>query len=459
MAEPTTKEDGDWITSAWANSLLTLMANRVPPNYTVYAEGGKYYAKDNMTSGNNYDGTSYADVIQAAIDDTTMASGGVVYVKSPGTFTKYVRITDNVQVVGNGPYTRLAKATNYSGGMGAFFNLEGSNSKLTNLWLQGYPGSTTEKLVTVNPNAVNIENVKIRDVYVQSYWQGIIAASTGAGLCTNVEIDNCTVDHSGAAAFGFGPGMTVARLTNSRAIEPGHTGVDVWGCDRYVLVENCEILKSVNTLGAGIAVTSIPDDLPEHDTQEVILRNNRIKGAIQYDGIVVYLHGDHVVVDGNMIDGATRNGISVTCMNIGGTDYYGKNVSIINNDVRNVGSKPGNGIFVMADGVEATVNENIIANNRVLNVGVYGIEVYNAFRCAVTGNSVYLPARTTANSSGICLYDVRRCTATGNTIYGDASVDYGIEEAGIADYNAIVGNVSNKPHLIIGANTQNGHNV
>ena len=460
-----TKIMGSKITPTWMNNVQDALGNGYAsqgPTTIIFYDpiATEYKARNGLTGKISTHNTDYADIIQETVNTET-ANGGVIYVRSPGVFTKYVQVKANIQIVGNGRYSRLTKASDYAGGFGAFFNLQGSNTSLTNFWLEGQGTSPNqEKLVTVNPAAVNIENVKIRDIYLHdSGYQGIVAASAGAGTTTDIDISNCIVDNSAKAAFVFGPGVAVGRIRNCRAIEPGHSGVDIWGCDRYTLVENCEILKTVHTLGGGIYVTSIPDALPEHDTQEVIIRNNRIKGAMEFDGICVHSNGEHVVADGNMVDGATRNGIVVMAFAFGGTNYYGKNVTIVNNDVRNVGSKPGNGIVIYGNGLEATVNENIIANNRILNAGVYGIEVYDHFRCAVTGNVINLPARTTANSSGIVLYHARRCTVTGNIIYGDANVDYGIEEIGLANYNAIVGNVSNKPYLIIGDNTQDGHNV
>ena len=47
----------------------------------------------------------------------------------------------------------------------------------------------------------------------------------------------------------------------------------------------------------------------------------------------------------------------------------------------------------------------------------------------------------------------------GNTVYGDSDVDYSIEEILNADYNEILGNISNKPILKIGAHSNKDHNI
>jgi parallel beta-helix repeat protein len=184
----------------------------------------------------------------------------------------------------------------------------------------------------------------------------------------------------------------------------------------------------------------------ENWSSKNVVSNCFIDGASSYAVRV----GIHSVIKGNKITNSgggielgwhfnivTDNIISVDNVGIRGSG--GHSLVVSNNYIENSNI----GIYLDWGSYYSTISGNVI-----YNVRNRGIHIYHSEQVRVIGNQIFVESGTA--ESGIYIQDPGKVIVMGNTIRGNLTNSI-VEQN--SNYNIIIGNVTEKPMVIVGPNT------
>lgn len=406
--------------------------NNSTPDYTacIYQWGSFYLAED--TQGNKLSAPVTDFFICATACNTYCAAqgGGTVRVLRGS----YNITSDTVNLSAVNTIWKLKGATitrsvNYTGTSKAIFNITASGVEIHDGTLVDSVQVTNTKIIVSQPTS-NIENIGIyRTIMTTPGYQAIVISATTANTISGIMIDGVIINETKNSGAGIviGKGAGSATVQNCRIIDPGHTAIDIWGCNEYIKALNNYIDKTTNTNGIGIACTNYRDsDTETGSCKEIIISGNRFKGAIQYDNILIHGAAEKVIVQSNFMTNVSgRYGVNITFHDLD-TDRYAREVLVLDNIIANTG---GAGISVVSSAT-ITFQAFKISGNSISNVIGNGIDLTSGVQNAiVSGNMIYAPGQdAAANRCGIRL---RLCIDTlvyGNQIFCDSDADFSILE-------------------------------
>lgn len=306
------------------------------------------------------------------------------------------------------------------------------------------------------------------------YFNGLYVGATAGKTLKDVRVSGCTFRD--CAYSGLMAGSGPVELAN---ILPGIDGLTVLG---NKFIEN-EVGVSG---GAQRSVTYVGNEFLDNDIYGILIdkdsttfsitgntiRNLSVDGAINacifaYEatkgvisdnsctggksGITVSTGADHVTVNGNAVDGATANGITVV-----NSDFF----SVTTNTVTDAGEY---GISVLTDATQGAIVGNVVdgcgfdgiavnaGSNITISENVATRSNGSGIR-AISSSGLLLKANICLNnnvnagdavSSGIRLSDTSNCVLIGNRCtdtQGTKTQCYGLLEAGTSSNNALIAN-------------------
>ncbi|MCJ7768573.1 right-handed parallel beta-helix repeat-containing protein [Candidatus Bathyarchaeota archaeon] len=324
-------------------------------------------------------GTDAADVIQKALD--SLANGDLAVIKAANyPLNKTINVNKPLTLHGVGVGTNL-QVTAATTSFNAALNVKASDIELSNFQIEDVAqlGNPTKPLI-VYPDA-SINNILINRVKIKnSSYQGIVTGNLTDILIDNLTIQNSVIEETGGGAgIGIGLGCQNVTVFNNTILEPYHTGIDVWVCNKFIRVLNNYIQKLVHSHGGGIAIAASETPPLLGDTSDIIVGGNKIIGPVEYNGITAWTGSHDYIFEKNIIDGAHTSGIYVGVLAVGTPENinWGKNAIIRGNIIRNV---TGSGIRFYFDDDDLLSNDCIISKNRITDVSGHGIEVKSVLR-------------------------------------------------------------------------------
>lgn len=420
--------------------------------YMVFTDGVSYYSKNCDTGAIAFSGSTAATVFQSTFDAVT--TGKTVVIRE-GTYaiTNTLTLTKPVVIDGQGGAV-LNKASDYAGTSKAIFNIASSDVIIQRLKLLDSIQASATKLVVSQPST-NIRNIVLQDMTIQNAgFQAIVISSTGTSTISNVLIERVIVNSTtNGAGIVIGKGAGSVTIRDSRIHNPGHSAIDIWGCDQFIKIQGNLIDKTTNTAGIGVAITNYRDsDTESGNCKEISVTDNRFLGAIEFDDVLVHGEAEKVVIQRNFMTNAVgRDGVKITFHDLT-PDRYAKEVFVKDNIIANA---VGHGVSIVSTGTnEFPAFE--VSGNYIKEVRKNGIDFTSAVKRSIVSNNMIYNAGldAVADRAGIHLRITTNTTVYGNQIYLNGSATWSVYEENSSNNNVIFGNNVNKVMSISGASTQ-----
>jgi parallel beta-helix repeat protein len=350
------------------------------PNYTVWTEGGVYYAKD------AYGATAYSSPVASSVlnyASATLTTGGSIFVKNGIYKTTTWNIANpNIAVYGES-WSAIISARD-SDMDSPVILITGNNCSINNVAVNGNVPYQRSPVTNVGILICGSYNT-LEHVYVYDTYDDGIRIQNGASYCT---VDNCLITGSKASGIVIygnivdGQYSQKCTISNSKVLNSGLDGVFLSGAD-YCIVDNILID------GAGDCAFEI--------------QGGGASGHSATGNMAANIHISHSFNPGFYIDGTST--------------YPVFNTVISNFEVYDCTG--GFGIGVNLGGY---VQDSIIENGTIQNTVMQGIYVYN--NCA--RNIIRDIAISATGNSGVKINTACTDNTLDNVTITDARI-YGIQ--------------------------------
>jgi len=397
------------------------------------------------------DGTADDAQINAAITALPTNGGTIVLMEGTYDITATISITKPVKLCGVGWSTILKPSADVSVITVGNGSTAETDVEICHLQIDGNKSSLTSTSHGVYFNT-SISRSSVHDCYIHD------THDTGIHMVTVNQVniyDNLIVDvgtGSAGGGIGFNSGSYRCTVSGNTIISPNKHGIVISGGDGhcYDFTISGNYIYSSGEIGISadqdtdyVTITNNVIDTTTLDginlessgatiTHSGIISNNVVKNAgssgISIGGVAGTVSKNNIVSNNTIEDSANNGILAIYCDNcvISGNSSYSNAWSGIAVDTSEAITVIGNSCYLndqhgiaLDDSSECTVTGNICRNNNIDNGTYYGIGVYTS--AAATTNNIL----------------------TGNRCYDDQGTktqDYGIAEAGSADYTTIVGN-------------------
>jgi hypothetical protein len=434
-------------------------------NLFIYQNQSEYYTTDQNGSiiydgANNFGGaigTNATSVLLRTFDNCLQC--GILIER--GNFilsgnSSLVSPNPGVTICGTGIGTMISTIVPY--GNYPIILLKGANSFMCNFQINGDGQGPLGVALTESG-----QNDTISGMWITNGNQGINLMGNFDKAMNNY-IWNLAAD---GIVTHFSSGLQI--VNNVISGTTGYNGIALVTTSNSIVAENI-----INNTGAnGIALENLGSGPCLNDK----ISNNAITGA-KNQGIRVYAptsNGieavDNLMIDGNMVMGSIKNGISIESGSgisvlgnillkngLTGIDILGSfaHLKISQNELN---ARTSSGIYVAANGIDLSINNNVITNISFPNAGIYFLPGKTISMFQINNNQIYLPLASygiaisgndsngsiigntikgknnTGGPNGIGL----RGSSTDIDISGNvgAGLNYGIIESSPSDYNTI----------------------
>jgi len=443
--------DGQKISAALA---WDRMIQSVPASYVVWKDGSTYRAECLLKGGTDYSGTDAATVIQSAID--ALSNGGTILFRR-GSYDISSSITIN-----NENIKFLAEK-------GTIINIKVNHAfkfRKGNIIVDGFTFQTTDYYKTWfwAPEynvSVSVDNVIFRNNKFTGYaldkifeinWKTDDASLAENWWIENNLFENLTVKQTDKD-IGDDQTSYLILIMGSKVIVESNIFRDVQARDCIGIAYSAEHVQVINNIfedfnaistdswvvHVGRASTATQKDVLVANNQFIWTKNPdyEIEIAILIDQSSDASSPTDVVVSGNVV----VSDVNFTNVETGiwahrlGTGLFHQ-ISFVNNIIIGVSTSG-----IIAYGLQ----DGIIANNIVQNVGQHGIYITAPTqRVIISGNRVVDVGKSASGTyNGIYLYGSEcKYNMVVNNMVSDSVPNqlHAIEEANSADYNIIIGN-------------------
>ena len=377
-------------------------------SYTVWEDGGTYYAKNGLTGAVDYSGTNASKIILNAHD--TLASGSIKLLDAIYNLDIPLSLSSNISLIGSSYKTILKASTNFPNNYGIIRNKEATikNIIVENLLIDGNRANGIEAFgITFGRVAStdSVNGITIRNVYVQNcHYHGIAIRP----YSENIWIENSVADsntHNGMDIQGLNVNIHYLTknvwIVNCKGINNEYAGFDINGGAHNIWLINP--LATGNSWGnhmndAAIIVSSKCYDVT---IENMKVYDNGVSTSAVTFGVKLGGEASVAIKGGKIFSTDASNDLGADGLRI----MNGANVTITGLEVINKTARPGIAFtYVTNPNLNA-----IVTNCRISNVHT-GIQLTNTSNCIISNNII-------------------------------SEATYGIREiaGGASDYNIIIG--------------------